>query len=289
MKKVQVLMSTYNGEEYLREQIDSILLQKGVEVHLLVRDDGSEDNTVNILREYESIEVIKGENVGVCRSFFELINKSGIFPYYSFADQDDVWDEDKLLVATSALDANCDVPVVYASNTRLVDADLNFLINEEDNPKTTLGSAFIKNYCTGCTMVFNDKLMSFLKNHQSDYVPMHDWWVNLVCLSLGGISYYDVSPHMNYRQHSRNVLGAESNFMTKAKNRWKKFLYKPYQRDVMAKELLTIYGNDITDENILILKSLSNPNVHLLFETKIKTADLVTNILFGICVIAKKI
>lgn len=57
---------------------------------------------------------------------FELINKSGIFPYYSFADQDDVWDEDKLLVATSALDANCDVPVVYASNTRLVDADLNF-------------------------------------------------------------------------------------------------------------------------------------------------------------------
>lgn len=62
-------MSTYNGEEYLREQIDSILLQKGVEVHLLVRDDGSEDNTVNILREYESIEVIKGENVGVCRSF----------------------------------------------------------------------------------------------------------------------------------------------------------------------------------------------------------------------------
>ena len=95
MKKVQVLLSTYNGEKYLKEQLDSIIAQKGVDVHILARDDGSKDDTIKILEGYENIDIIKGSNIGVCKSFFELINKSGEYDYYSFADQDDVWDCDR--------------------------------------------------------------------------------------------------------------------------------------------------------------------------------------------------
>lgn len=289
MIKVQVLMSTYNGEKYLREQIDSILSQEGVKACLLVRDDGSKDNTINILKEYRDIEIIEGHNVGVYKSFFELINKSGDYGYYSFADQDDVWDRDKLRIAIDMLDGRHDIPSVYASNTRLVDADLNFIKNEEDNPKTTLGSAFVKNFCTGCTMVFNAKLMNKLRYNLPSYVPMHDWWVNLVCLSIGGLSIYDTKPHMDYRQHGENIYGAESGMIAKLRNRWKKFLNKPYHRDIMAKELLSIYENDINNEEFLILYAMANPNLHLLYDSRIKTSNLMTDLLFSICIALKKI
>ena len=109
MKSIQVLMSTYNGEKYLREQIDSIMMQdcekKGVaKLCLLVRDDGSEDRTTEILAEYarrypEQISWYQGKNKGVIQSFFDLIKRSddGV-DYYAFADQDDYWLENKLRV-----------------------------------------------------------------------------------------------------------------------------------------------------------------------------------------------
>lgn len=93
--KVIVLMSTYNGEKYLKEQIDSILNQVKVEVFLMIRDDGSSDNTIAILKEYErqnrNIKIIKGKNIGVGNSFMQLLYNSAEAEYYAFADQDDVW------------------------------------------------------------------------------------------------------------------------------------------------------------------------------------------------------
>lgn len=100
MITVQVLLSSYNGEKYIREQLDSILSQEGVEVQLLIRDDGSTDGTRTILAEYEqqwdNISVIYGTNVGVISSFFLLLEEAGNHPYIAFADQDDVWLKRKL-------------------------------------------------------------------------------------------------------------------------------------------------------------------------------------------------
>lgn len=292
MKKIQILMSTYNGEAFIRKQIESILTQKGVEVHLLIRDDGSSDNTLNILKEYKEVKIIQGKNIGTCKSFFQLINKSENYDYYSFADQDDVWDDDKLISAINILENYSDRPGVYASNTRLVDADLSLLKIEDDNPRTTFGSAFIKNYCTGCTMVFNDKLMCFLRNNLPDYAPMHDWWINLVCLSIGGISCYDKNPHINYRQHGKNVFGAEICFIDKVRHRWKKFLSKPYHRDIMARELLNRYEKNMTIESKKIVEILcaSKINFKEIVRTKeFRTQDKITNLLFIVLLIFNKI
>lgn len=295
MEKVQVLMSTYNGEKYLKQQLDSIFSQRGVDIHLLVRDDGSKDKTLDILNDYKNkhsnMDVIKGKNVGACHSFFELINKSGSYKFYSFADQDDVWDIDKLEIAVNSL-KNKDIPAVYSSNTRLVDAELNIIKNENDNPKCTLGSAMIKNYCTGCTMVFNNHLMSNLKNKTPNYAPMHDWWINLVCLAIGGISIYDIKPHINYRQHGNNVLGAESNVLKKAKKRFYKFINKPYHRDIMSKELYNMYVDDLNNQSKEILntiKTKKNRIFKIIKNKEIRTNDFLTNLLFMILTIFYKI
>ena len=108
MYKVQVLLSTYNGEKYIREQLDSILTQKDIEVSILIRDDGSTDSTVDIIHEYCSnnsdIKLIKGSNMGACKSFFELFKEADMgYDYYALADQDDYWYADKLTVACNML------------------------------------------------------------------------------------------------------------------------------------------------------------------------------------------
>lgn len=281
MKKVQVLMSTYNGEKYIKEQVDSILAQKKVEVDLLVRDDGSKDNTLDILREYKKIEIVKATNVGATNSFFELIKLAGDYDFYAFADQDDVWDEDKLIIAVQQLESySC--PAIYSSNTRLVDSSLNFIKNETLQPITTLGSAIVKNYVTGCTTVFNTQLMNYLKRYTPKYAPFHDWWVNLVCLSVGGISVYDYEPHINYRQHGNNVVSGNDNIWKKWISRLKKF-NKPYHRDLMAKELIDQYDVGIIENEILIkMKERKNSNAF-------KTGNIVDDLLFKACLILNKI
>ena len=277
MKKVQVLMSTYNGEKYLREQIDSILAQKGVEVHLLVRDDGSKDKTIKILREYNNIELLEANNVGATNSFFALITLAGDYDFYAFADQDDVWDEEKLIIAIQKLDEYV-CPAIYSSNTRLVDGNLNFIRNETLKPITTLGSAIVKNYVTGCTAVFNAQLMRYLKQYTPKNAPFHDWWANLVCLSVGGVSVYDYEPHMNYRQHENNVVSGNDSVWKKWISRFKKF-NKPYHRDLMAREIKDNYAELIKKEEEKVLASMINRK----YTVEMSTGITIDNILFRIC------
>ena len=197
-----------------------------------------------------------------------------------------------IVIAINKLEKCNSKPAVYASNTRLVDANLTFLKCEDDNPKTTLGSAFVKNYCTGCTMVFNKQLMKYLKNNLPEYAPMHDWWVNLVCLSIGRVSLYDQKPHMNYRQHGNNVLGAEKNPILKAQNRWSKFRNESYHRDIMAKELANKYSTVMTRETLEVVNVLGDEKRRLINIIKnkcIKTGCLSVDFLFIILVIFKKI
>ena len=106
-KNVLVLMSTYNGEKYLREQLDSILKSTGVEVNVLVRDDGSTDSTVDILKEYTSsgkLSYYVDKNVGPAQSFRNLVEACDKNYFaYAYADQDDIWGEEKLFVAVSEI------------------------------------------------------------------------------------------------------------------------------------------------------------------------------------------
>lgn len=282
---VEVLMSTYNGGKYIKEQIDSIRRQT-IPVHITVRDDGSNDSTLKILDKYQNINVIKGENKGATESFLTLIDLAPDADYYAFSDQDDVWDQDKLDKAISALKKYEEEPTIYSGNTRLVDCDLSFIKCEKLYPKTTLVSAMIKNYATGCTVVFNKKLMCELKKYHPVNIPFHDWWVNLVCLSIGGISLYDVEPHMNYRQHANNVVSGNDSQWKKWTSRIKKF-NKPYHRDNMARQLLDHYS--IGNNEKEILEVLANKDTNNMRIFKNGTGNKIDDLLFQLCFLLRKI
>ena len=219
MYKVAVLMSTYNGEKYLREQIDSILAQEGVEVTLYVRDDGSSDGTIGIVEEYlrdcKNVILTIGENMGVGNSFMQLVyDTPGDFDYYAFSDQDDIWLKEKIKVAIRKIDQK-QGPVLYTSNQMLVDKTGNKLslrYPENFEMPVSLETEYHNNMISGCTFVFNKRLKLLLaEDIRRPRVELlrkriHDVWVANVASLYEGIV-YDKNAYILYRQHENNVVG----------------------------------------------------------------------------------
>lgn len=232
MNTVQVLISTYNGEEYICSQIESILAQKDVNVKILVRDDGSTDSTPQILyeysKEYENISYIRGKNCGVVASFFRLFELADPeADYYALSDQDDIWDSDKLSIACKMLDDNKekDLPALYCCESVITDDEMNTLADEsQDNNKTHIipdfKNALIENIARGGGCVFNAALLKNIQIAKPEGVYMHDWWLYLVASCFGTVI-HDPEAHYKYRQHQGNVLGASTSFIGKFKRRLK--------------------------------------------------------------------
>lgn len=221
LEKVLVLLSTYNGEKYLYEQLDSILAQEGVDVSILVRDDGSADRTISILQEYSlkyaNIKYYQGCNLKPAKSFLELISVAEESPYYALCDQDDVWDKDKLIGAINVLKTmNDNIPLLYHSNVRVVDENLNFirLLNMHPRVHRNKYAALLEPMVLGCTSVFNFQAKKYIARRMPKYCSMHDTWIYMVCIIFGNV-FYDASPHMSYRQHSDNVIGVYAKINTR--------------------------------------------------------------------------
>lgn len=263
--KIMVLLSTYNGEKYISEQIESVLCQQGVDVHIVARDDGSQDETINILKRIstlENITVIEGQNIGVVGSFFKLMHEAVChnFDYFAFCDQDDVWKNDKLKVATDILSGHGNEPALYMSSFQMVDENLHSIQTNMSRPNISVEGAIASNCATGCTMVFNKKLLekSLISNY--DDVLMHDYWMYMVCLLTGGYIYYDETPHIYYRQHGNNVIGGTGdNFLTKWWTRMNKmFLPGDNFKSKFACKLLEQYGNEISEDKKVFLQNIAN-------------------------------
>lgn len=213
MKKVLVIMATYNGEKYLKEQINSILEQKNVYVDILVRDDGSTDSTISILNQYKAkgkLEWYTGEHLNVANGFFDLMLKAKKIEsdYIAFSDQDDVWDLDKLAIAIENLNRlDQSIPNLYYCGQKLVDEKLTPIAIHELNRQRTLKTRFIMSDFAGCTGVFNRALLDVVTSYKPTYMLMHDTWVLKVCIAIGGNVIVDSCPHMLYRQHGGNTVG----------------------------------------------------------------------------------
>ena len=258
VKKVQILMSTYNGEKYVSEQIDSILQQDYPNIEFLIRDDGSKDSTVSILEKYShehpNIKLFIGENKGVIRSFFELLlQASDEAEYFAFCDQDDFWKPQKVARAVSLLDIESpDQPLLYISRLDIVDEQLNTLKQSPVPPKgPSLENALIQNIANGCVMVFNKQMVNTFKSHlpNVDKVMMHDGWFYLLGTALGKII-YDEQSHLLYRQHSSNVLGMADNKFKSALIRYRNFKKngKDKPHSVQAEEFYRLFKEDLSEE-----------------------------------------
>lgn len=215
-----ILLSTYNGALFLKEQIESIQKQTLTDWVLFIRDDGSSDATLSIIHEYSQndsrIVLLKDSvgNVKPCQSFAILLNhyvKHTTIPFVFFCDQDDVWLEDKLALQCKALQTT--IPTLVFSDLMVVNKELNvihpsFLQYQRFSPNTKnpLHTLLVHNYITGCTIGMN-RALAILADPIRDAAIMHDWWCALIAASCGHIIFIQKITVL-YRQHDKNSIGA---------------------------------------------------------------------------------
>jgi len=260
MSKVLVLMSTFNGERYIREQLDSLLenASEDIQLDLMVRDDGSSDNTVNILNEYRDvlhIKCIRGENIGVAQSFRKLIETCPMgYDAFAYADQDDIWEKDKISSALEVLKQHTGrTPTLwYCGVIHYLKGKLGkkSICSYE---KATCFEAVIDTFSTtnGCTMVFNEELLHVLRSCDEGPIDMHDSFTHAMCLAAGGKICSDERPLVKYRIHENQVLGLGGHSIKKSVHR---FLHPSRLRSSTLEVMLT--SKFICQEKIQYLQML---------------------------------
>jgi len=215
---ISILMATYNGGHYIRQQLDSLLAQTYTNWELLIRDDGSNDETIRIIGDYISrnnnISLIVNDtgDKGACLNFsvlFSLAKNNKQVKYIMFCDQDDVWKREKVERSVKAIQALENEfkqqPALTYSNFELMDSNGNFVAGEFNlKHKLDLRNLISFNYVYGCTVIMNRPMMDKI-----NYIPReainHDYWVALVA-SIYNSKYID-DQLLQYRQHTFNVSG----------------------------------------------------------------------------------
>lgn len=268
-----LLMGTYNGSIFLPAQLESILQQSLRSWSLWVSDDGSTDGTLPLLHRYQNsvgpdrLKIFAGPNEGFVRNFLSLVCNPAIeADYFAYADQDDVWLPGKLQSAIDRLKhLPVDLPALYCSRTLIIDSSGQpqgmSLLN---HAQPSFANALIQNISSGNTMVFNAAARRVLLEAGPDLdVFAHDWWTYLAIMAVGGTVIFDPTPHIQYRQHAGNQVGAT----LKLPALWRRtqldrngHLRSTFHRNIAALERIRPL---ITQENLTLLEKvneLSDPN-----------------------------
>jgi glycosyltransferase involved in cell wall biosynthesis len=212
---ISILLSTYNGSAWLPVLFESLLAQDRDDIIIVVRDDGSVDNTGEILSSYantyDHVKLQSGPNIGVNRSFFTLLKSlPDETEYAAFCDQDDLWKTDKISRAVALLEERLEEgPTMYCSRLTIADEELNEISTTRIPPKgTSFANALVENIATGATMVMNRKAVDLLVANEPDHkrVVMYDWWIYQTMTALGSV-FFDESSLIVSRQHRGNVVG----------------------------------------------------------------------------------
>ncbi len=215
--KVAVLMCSYNGEQYLIEQLDSIKKQSIHHIDIWVSDDGSSDSTCEILRSYQKewnkglFEIKTGPRKGFAANFMSLICDLDIVAdYYAFSDQDDIWEVEKLSRALNNLGKNGNhKPALYCSRTRLIAQCGKDLKHASPlfSKKPSFANAIVQSLAGGNTMVINNKARELVCKAGAQNIISHDWWLYMLVSGADGDIFYDSMPSVKYRQHDNNEIG----------------------------------------------------------------------------------
>lgn len=220
--RIAILLSTYNGEEFIHEQIDSLFSQNIDNIDVIVRDDKSMDGTVKILKSYKSLNILDSDkNLGVIGSFEKLL-KSAVdynkYDYYMFCDQDDIWEYNKIertLIKMQELEKRYgfDIPILVHTDLTVVNDQLEMIsesmwdYNNIEPSENSFNKLLVQNTVTGCTMMINKKLAVISLPFPSGII-MHDWWFALISSKFGRIEYINDAT-IKYRQHTLNEIGAK--------------------------------------------------------------------------------
>lgn len=266
--KINIVMSTYNGEQFLAEQIDSIQQQTFKDWQLLIRDDGSSDQTPEIIKSFVAqdprivfINEHDRENFGVIKNFFTLI-KHDKADYYFFSDQDDVWLEDKLeTMLTAARQYPDQLPLMVYTDLCVVDQNLqvmnqSMIRSQSHHANTELVQELTENTVTGGVAMINHALAERWRT--LDNIIMHDWYLAVLATAIGKLVYID-QPGELYRQHDNNVLGART--FTKRLKTWlsgpskmlEKYWWLIHASQAQADKILQ--ENELGDEQEAVIRN----------------------------------
>lgn len=275
MSKISILLSTYNGEKYIKEQLDSLFSQTYKNFEIIVRDDESSDKTLEILKSYD-VKIIESiENLGAKKSFSTLLEyalHNGDSDYFMFCDQDDIWNDDKIektLIKMQNLEKKYgNIPLLVHTDLEVVDENLKTISNsmweyEYILPQCNrLNRLLIQNTITGCTMMINRKLAKKSFDIPAEAI-MHDWWIGLVASYFGKIGYINTST-IKYRQHGNNTIGAKGfqiNILRHTLSLMKSLIFKDITylnhiqiNIVQAKAFLEQFRNELDDKTIKMLE-----------------------------------
>lgn len=279
---ILIMMATYNGEEFLREQLDSILCQTVSTWKLLIRDDNSSDQTRAIIKEYEEkdsrIKLIKNtsQHHGAYYNFFGLLNdvrqNENPFDFYMFADQDDIWDVNKLecLISYYYEKVKTEEPVLIYADMRIIDANGKMIANSMDQLMgiryTNPISAFMSHKVYGCNTLFNRELFEILPLLPYDAPELaflsHDNFTTKTAALKGQVYFYN-EPTMGYRRYGHNVTSKhEYNFA------FKRILKRISKIDELAKDHALTYKQTLVATNLL--RQQTSIDTELLFLDKVE-------------------
>jgi glycosyltransferase involved in cell wall biosynthesis len=261
ISKYAVVMSTYNGGDYLGTQLDSIFCHDIFDIHLYVRDDCSQDKTKDILQKYSqkyNITILESsKRLGAAQSFMNVLSSvPNSYSYYFFADQDDFWISHKIERSLNFLSQYSDIPALYCSRLELVDRNLNHLGYSKIPKILGFENALVECVATGCGVAFNLAAKKLLSRCSPDKIFMHDWWAYLVISAFGEIV-YDEQPSVKYRQHGANVVGSAYGELELYIRRIKRLVRGNadgiFQMSSQAEEFLKCYGEELDSSKKEIL------------------------------------
>ena len=209
--QVEVLLATFNGEEYLSDFLKSLGNQRGVEIHLRVSDDGSIDQTIEILKQFKenfkSFRLVDGPQLGPTANFFSLMQQSE-FEYVALADQDDIWEENHLINSINRL--RLDSNPLAVTFSKVLETSNPIGVKGKVWPDIEAAPAFyevfFENFARGCTLVMKKNIVDLVCEKRIDGIVMHDWWILLVGKSCGSVV-FGSEVEVRYRIHSNNFVG----------------------------------------------------------------------------------
>lgn len=246
MKKLDVLMSTYNGAKYIKAQIESIMSQDQVDVSLTIRDDGSKDNTVDIIKDLQKnypdkIQLIIGENKGYKTSFALLLGMAKKdADYYAYADQDDIWKREKSSVGINKLQQGYEL---YVSSVENVDENLKHIsTNDFTNGINSLKSDFVRHRFSGCTMMFTDKVRRtaydvVINKSKNENIPSHDFVISTVAYLLGNV-YVDENSYILHRRIGNSLTSRGKGLVNRFRTEYRVVFKDKNECSTMASMLL---------------------------------------------------
>lgn len=227
MNHVCICLATFNGGHFLEKQLASLLEQTHRNWSLLISDDGSKDDTINIITRFiqknpnKQISLIKGPKQGYVKNFLSLLDHDrAIGDFFAFADQDDIWLPGKLEVAVAQLNKVKDQgPKLYGGRTIIIDVcDTKINHSPLFKKEPSFLNALVQNFAGGNTMLFNKTAKDAVQKAGSDMkLISHDWWVYLVISGIGGKVIYDPNPQVLYRDHKMNIIGSNQGLHARMK------------------------------------------------------------------------